>query len=223
MDAWSGPVSRSCCRRACRSPRSAGAWAGTKRRWVLGQEARLTAVNGARHGARGGIARERLSELIGEGLSIAQIAERTRFSKGTVRYWLRRHGLQTHGAVERRRRAQARDASERGFESATMRCPHHGETEFVLDRRGSYRCRRCRAAAVVRRRRRMKKPSGCRGWRRMHDMRVFAHLACTAFPSRRPVKQAHRNQRSRVRAGTRAPPGRGTQVRAALRELPRGG
>lgn len=37
-----------------------------------------------------------------------------------------------------------------------MACPRHGATEFVKDGRGYYRCRRCRAAAVSRRRRRMK-------------------------------------------------------------------
>jgi hypothetical protein len=38
-----------------------------------------------------------------------------------------------------------------------MACARHGETEFVLDGRGYYRCRRCRAEAVSRRRRKVKR------------------------------------------------------------------
>ena len=37
-----------------------------------------------------------------------------------------------------------------------MMCSRHGNTAFVRDVRGYYRCRRCRAEAVVRRRRKMK-------------------------------------------------------------------
>jgi hypothetical protein len=37
-----------------------------------------------------------------------------------------------------------------------MLCVHHGETEFWLTGRGTYRCKRCRSEAVSRRRRRVK-------------------------------------------------------------------
>jgi hypothetical protein len=37
-----------------------------------------------------------------------------------------------------------------------MRCPRHAESEYVIDGRGYYRCRRCRAEAVSRRRRKVK-------------------------------------------------------------------
>jgi hypothetical protein len=37
-----------------------------------------------------------------------------------------------------------------------MVCLRHGETEFVLEGRGAYRCRRCRSEAVSARRRRLK-------------------------------------------------------------------
>lgn len=39
---------------------------------------------------------------------------------------------------------------------ATLACRRHGETAYVLDGRGYYRCRRCRAEAVSRRRRKVK-------------------------------------------------------------------
>lgn len=35
-------------------------------------------------------------------------------------------------------------------------CKHHGFTDFVLENRGSYRCRKCRAEAVINRRRALK-------------------------------------------------------------------
>jgi hypothetical protein len=37
-----------------------------------------------------------------------------------------------------------------------MTCRHHGETEFFLEGRGYYRCKRCRSEAVSRRRRKLK-------------------------------------------------------------------
>lgn len=38
----------------------------------------------------------------------------------------------------------------------TFQCPRHGLTEFVLEGRGYYRCKKCRSAAVARRRRKVK-------------------------------------------------------------------
>jgi hypothetical protein len=40
--------------------------------------------------------------------------------------------------------------------TVTMACAHHGETEFYLEGRGYYRCKRCRSEAVIRRRRKVK-------------------------------------------------------------------
>src|SRR4051812_46115184 len=89
-------------------------------------------------------------------MTIAQIAARLDRSKATVRHWLGRHGLRTHNRRGRRMQPAllvARNAGEREVASV---CPTHGPTAFVLDGRGYYRCRRCRAAAVSRRRRKMK-------------------------------------------------------------------
>jgi len=36
-------------------------------------------------------------------------------------------------------------------------CQYHGETEFVLEGRGYYRCKKCRVAAVSERRRKIKR------------------------------------------------------------------
>ncbi|HEV2982018.1 MAG TPA: helix-turn-helix domain-containing protein [Solirubrobacteraceae bacterium] len=123
--------------------------------WV--QKHRLEAVNREKHAARGGLAREDLEPLVAAGMSIAQIADVTARSKATIRHWLRRYALETNAAVGRRRSREARQALEGGADSTVMRCRHHGETSFVLDKRGYFRCRRCRSEAVSRRRRRAKR------------------------------------------------------------------
>ncbi len=116
----------------------------------------LRPANRRKHAARGGIEREHLAALVQEGLSIAQIAERVDRSKATVRHWLRRHGLRTLNGVGRPPDAQARKARDAGLVVSEMTCRVHGPTSFVIDGRGYYRCRRCRADAVSRRRRKVK-------------------------------------------------------------------
>jgi transposase len=116
----------------------------------------LEAPHAERHVARGGLARSQLEPLVEDGLTIAEIAVRLDRSKTTIRHWLQRHGLRTHSRRGRRRSAESRAASEAGLVACRMTCPSHGDTEFVRTGRGYYRCRRCRAEAVSRRRRRMK-------------------------------------------------------------------
>ncbi|HYB23947.1 MAG TPA: helix-turn-helix domain-containing protein [Solirubrobacteraceae bacterium] len=109
-----------------------------------------------KHAARGGIARDQLEAFVEEGLSIAQIAERVGRSKATVRHWLIRYGLKTHGAAGRRSSEDVKRAKRAGVNVIVKRCKRHGETDFWLDARGYYRCKQCRSASVVRRRRRVK-------------------------------------------------------------------
>jgi transposase/5-methylcytosine-specific restriction endonuclease McrA len=116
----------------------------------------LEAVNHDKHAARGGLARPELERLIESGMTIAEIAASVSRSKGTVRHWLTMYGLKTHGGRGKRPSEQARQAKQAGLVSASMRCPRHGETDFGLDARGSYRCKRCRSDAVSRRRRKVK-------------------------------------------------------------------
>ena len=89
-------------------------------------------------------------------MSIAEIAEEVGLSKGTVRHWLRRYGLRTSNQSGRRPNSAARAGKQAGALVITMTCPHHDDTEFILEGRGFYRCRRCRSEAVVRRRRKVK-------------------------------------------------------------------
>ena len=100
-----------------------------------------------RHRARGGIDRERLVALVEQDLSIRQIAAELDRSAGTVQYWLRFHGLRT-SSVARLRRAR--------LERRPGTCRHHGAVELTIGRDGTPVCPRCRAEAVVRRRRRTK-------------------------------------------------------------------
>jgi transposase len=116
----------------------------------------LTAGNAAKHAGRGGLTLAQLKPLVEGGLTIAEIALRVDRSKTTVRHWLARHGLRTQSTRGRRRSPEAVAARDAGLNVVRMDCRRHGETAYVLDGRGYYRCRRCRAEAVSRRRRRMK-------------------------------------------------------------------
>ena len=72
----------------------------------------------------------------------------------TVRHWLRRYGLETRAKTRRRALRAARSA---GRLTVQMKCHRHGMTEFWLEGRGYYRCKRCRAERVARRRRTLKR------------------------------------------------------------------
>jgi DNA-binding transcriptional ArsR family regulator len=116
----------------------------------------LKAVNAERHAARGGLTREQLEPMVDAGMTIAEIALRVDRSKTTVRHWLSRHGLRTQNRRGRRMQPALLAARAAGSRDVVSECPTHGSTAFVLDGRGYYRCRRCRAEAVSRRRRKMK-------------------------------------------------------------------
>jgi transposase len=115
----------------------------------------LQAGAAEKHAARGGLGRKELGALVERGLSIAQIPSEVDRSKATVRHWLRKHGLKTWSPSGSRRSAESQAARKVGLREAVMTCASHGETGFVLDGRGYYRCRKCRAEAVSRRRRKM--------------------------------------------------------------------
>jgi transposase-like protein len=108
-----------------------------------------------KHAAKGGIERERLERLVESDMTIAEIAEAVGLSKGAVRHWMKLYGLRTKRARGDRIKL-ARAAKEAGLLRVTMTCRRHGETEFILEGRGYYRCARCRAEAVVRHRQKVK-------------------------------------------------------------------
>jgi transposase-like protein len=110
----------------------------------------LRAVNRDKYAARGGLAREELEPLVEQGASISEIAETVGRSKTAVRHWLREYGLTTIWAERRR-------ASGDGGQQMELRCHRHGVTTFRLRRDGGYKCCKCRAEAVSRRRRKVKR------------------------------------------------------------------
>src|SRR5687768_15007522 len=68
----------------------------------------LEAVGAKKFAPRGGITREELEDLVGDGLTLTQIAERLDRSTSTVRYWLQRHDLRTDPRNRRAQREKAR-------------------------------------------------------------------------------------------------------------------
>ena len=137
----------------------------------------LQAANRAKHAPKGGVEREKLVSLVAAGMSVAQIAVAVGLSKTTVRHWLREYRLETQGSARR-------VASEGGGRQMELRCSRHGLTTFRLRSEGGYRCCRCRAEAVARRRRKVKRMlieeagGSCRlcGYSRCVAALAFHHL-----------------------------------------------
>lgn len=101
-----------------------------------------------------GIRRSDLEPLVADGLTLGQIAARLEVSIKTVHYWIRKHGLPRPADV---RAGDTRERLRNGDTRAIRRCRHHGYVEFLLDRKGSWRCRQCRQDAVAERRRKVKR------------------------------------------------------------------
>ena len=129
--------------------REAGRSASTVAYWV--NKHGLVSQHARKHAAKGGIEQDVLARLVTAGLSSRQVAERLEVSQATVRYWLARYGLETEQAGRRRRRELRPD--EDGGVDATAFCPRHGTTRFRRRSEGGWRCLKCRADAVVTRRR----------------------------------------------------------------------
>lgn len=110
----------------------------------------LNAPGREKHAARGPIERAELTELVERGASIAEIAETLRRGTNSVRHWLKRYGLETAGTSRRRATRESPALTQE------MVCRQHGRTDFRRDAQGYFKCLRCRAEAVTRRRRKVK-------------------------------------------------------------------
>jgi transposase/ribosomal protein S27AE len=106
------------------------------------------------HAPNGKVDPERLRHLIEAGATIREAAVDLGVGYSTVRYWLRRLGLET--ATVRHRREERR-ALAKGVLGVNKVCPKHGKTIFVARPEGGYRCGKCRIAAVSNWRRRVKR------------------------------------------------------------------
>jgi transposase-like protein len=114
----------------------------------------LASAHAAKHAPRGGLARETLQVLVEEGLSMRQIGSRLGVSGATVRHWLRKHGLQTVRSAHRVTVSAPADAQP--GDRAPGHCREHGAAVFVARAGGGWRCLKCRADAVTKRRRLVK-------------------------------------------------------------------
>lgn len=108
----------------------------------------LEAARAEKHAAKGAISKEELERLLRLGMSLREIAKEVDRSFATVRHWMRKYELK---ATPHRH-----DAPHDGTREATLVCRKHGMTQFVLEGRGYYRCKRCRLERVGRRRRTIK-------------------------------------------------------------------
>jgi transposase len=108
----------------------------------------LEAVRAEKHSPKGAPSKEEMERLLAAGLSQREVADRLERSLATIRRWMKRYQLKP---APRRKRE-----SEKGLREMVSQCQRHGETSFVREGRGYYRCKRCRVEATVRRRHRLK-------------------------------------------------------------------
>lgn len=93
-----------------------------------------------------------LHNLVDEGLSQREIANRIGCSQSTVKYWLCRYSLKTKN-IQCSKKNGPDDPR-----YVQRECKHHGVTEFILEpSRNSYRCRKCRSGNVAEQRRKLKR------------------------------------------------------------------
>jgi len=114
----------------------------------------LRSAHAEKHTPKGPLDRDRLTELVEQGLTTTEIATALSTHRATVRRWMRRYGLETAHMTRRRVMSDAR-ADGAPFVEAV--CSRHGLTTFALRTDiASYRCLRCRCDDVSNIRRRRK-------------------------------------------------------------------
>lgn len=114
----------------------------------------LAAVGHEAHAPNAKIDPDRLRVLVEEGASIQQMGEAFGAGRSTIRYWLRKLGLETERSIRLR---EARAARREGLRRTYLRCSKHGHTAFYARPEGGFRCGRCSSEAVSKRRRSVKR------------------------------------------------------------------
>lgn len=109
----------------------------------------LVAAQAEKHSAKGAPSKEEMERLLAAGLSLREVAHQLDRSLATVRHWMKQYELKPN---PRRRRG-----SEDGPREMPSQCRRHGDTTFVREGRGYYRCKRCRNERVSERRRIIKR------------------------------------------------------------------
>jgi transposase len=114
----------------------------------------LEAVGNETHAPNGKVDSQRLAELVKEGASIQEMGDEFGAGRSTIRYWLRKLGLETERSTRLR---ETRVACVEGVQRAYFRCRKHGHTAFYARPEGGFRCGRCSSEAVSKRRRSLKR------------------------------------------------------------------
>jgi hypothetical protein len=96
---------------------------------------------------------EHLRKLIAQGATVREAASAFGCGYSSVRYWLKKLGIET-ARMTRLRESKA--AVQNGRTKVTMTCPKHGDVPFFRRPDGNYRCGKCRSASVTDWRRRVK-------------------------------------------------------------------
>jgi len=109
----------------------------------------LEAAKAEKHSAKGPPSKEEMKRLLCLGMSLREIAKEMDRSLATIRHWMRKYELKAPPHRHRGPQDESRQT--------TLSCRRHGETDFVLEGRGSYRCKQCRVERVARRRREIKR------------------------------------------------------------------
>ena len=112
----------------------------------------LVANGRHKYAPRGGLTANDLKPLIERGLTLREISEALGVSVSTVRHWMAKFGLRT-----KRHRANRNPGSSPKPAIVVDACRYHGQTEFILEGRGAYRCKRCRSESVAKWRRSVKR------------------------------------------------------------------
>ncbi|HEX5983862.1 MAG TPA: helix-turn-helix domain-containing protein [Solirubrobacterales bacterium] len=114
----------------------------------------LAAAGSQVHAPNGKVDPGRLQMLVEEGASIQRMGETFGVGRSTIRYWLRKLGLETERAV---RLQESQTPRAEGRRRVYLRCQKHGHTAFYARPEGGFRCGRCSSAAVSKRRKYVKK------------------------------------------------------------------
>jgi transposase-like protein len=114
----------------------------------------LAAVGSETHAPKGKVDPRHLRTLVEDGSSIQGMGEALGVGRTTIRYWLRKLGLETQRSVQLR---ETRAARENGETRTYSRCSKHGHTAFYARPDGGFRCGRCRSEAVSKRRQSVKR------------------------------------------------------------------
>jgi transposase-like protein len=176
----------------------------------------LQSRHAARHAPRGGLRPDQLEPLIEGGLTIRQIAAELDRSTATVRHWLKRHGLKTtRGELTRRDGSTAIEV--------IRDCPRHGWTRFrKVGTQTHYRCAQCVIDAVANARHRIRRTLVDSAGGKCTLCGYDRHLAALQFHHLDRADQGVHASERRY-AISRPYACGGCEVRAAVRELPRGG